>query len=211
MVPEPDRWPQCKSQGAPPQVSLDEKCLVKGKISVNKVSGGFHIAPGRNDMNPAHGGHNHDLSGAFPPLDLSHRIERVRFGADIPTANTPLTGVRMHPKVKRPMRYRYVMIATPLVYIKNGYEKARGYEYTVMITYRPIALGMAPGIFFDYSFTPYGVVVNAASRSFAQYLTSTFGFLAGAFAMVMLLDAFLHETGLAEKIVKQKDEVEAKK
>jgi hypothetical protein len=201
MAPDPDHWPQCKSQGAPPQVSLDEKCLVKGKISVNKVAGGFHIAPGRNDMN-ANGGHNHDLSGAFPSLDLSHRIERVRFGPDIPTANTPLTGVRVRPKVSRPMRYRYILMATPLVYMKNGYEKARGYEYTVMIASRPILPGMAPGIFFDYSFTPYGVVVNAASRSFAQYLTSTFGFLAGAFAMVMMFDAFLHETGLVQKITK---------
>jgi hypothetical protein len=109
------------------------------------------------------------------------------------------------------MRYRYVMIATPLVYVRNGAERARGFEYTAMITYRPVAAGMAPGIFFDYSFTPYGVVVNAVSRSFAQYLTSTFGFLSGAFALVMLLDAFLHETGLAQRIARPAAEVEIKK
>jgi hypothetical protein len=91
------------------------------------------------------------------------------------------------------------MIATPLVYVKNGKEHTRGYEYTAMITHRQIVPGMAPGIFFDYQFTPYGVVVNSVSRSFPQYLTSTFGFLSGAFASVMLLDVFIDRFGIAKK------------
>jgi hypothetical protein len=203
LTAEPQRWPQCAA-GAPPRVSLDEKCLVKGKISVNKVPGLFHIAPGRNDDESPEGEHAHDLSGVFPSLALSHRINGIRFGASVPTANAPLAGLAIAANVLEPMRYRYIMMATPLVYIKNGCEKARGYEYTTMITIRKVRPGMAPGIFFDYSFTPYGVVVNAVSRSFLQYLTSTLGFLSGAFALVMLLDTFLHETGLLKKITKGK-------
>jgi hypothetical protein len=104
------------------------------------------------------------------------------------------------------MKYQYHLMATPLVYIYNGKERARGYEYTTMITENPISSGIAPGIFFDYSFTPYGVAVNAVSRSFGQYLTSTFGFLSGAFAAVTLLDTFLQNTGFASKIEKSASE-----
>jgi hypothetical protein len=50
------------------------------------------------------------------------------------------------------------------------------------------------------------VVVNAKSRLFAQYLTSTFGFLSGSFAAVMLLDMFLQTTQIVEKWKKPKSE-----
>jgi hypothetical protein len=206
LIPHPEHWPQCRSQNAPPQVSLDEKCLIKGKISVNKVSGQFHIAPGRNDLEPGQVEHHHDLSFTFPNLDMSHKIERIRFGPDIPTAHTPLTGLSMRHHGNGPMEYHYHLMATPLVHIYNGKERARGYEYTTMITQAHISPGMAPGIFFDYRFTPYGVVVNAVSRSFGQYLTSTFGFLSGAFAAVTLLDTFLQNTGFASKIEKSASE-----
>jgi hypothetical protein len=206
MAPRPEEWPQCRSRNLPPQVSLDEKCMIKGKVSVNKVSGNFHIAPGRNLVDSNTAGHQHDLSFAFPSLDMSHRIDRIRFGPSIPTANTPLTGINIRQRARRSMLYRYNMLVTPLVYIKNGKEKARGYEYTAIIAKRAIVPGMAPGIFFDYSFTPYAVVVNAKSRSFAQYITSTFGFLSGSFAAVMMLDLFLQTTQIIEKWKKPKTE-----
>jgi hypothetical protein len=142
---------------------------------------------------------------------MSHRIERIRFGPSIPTANTPLTDMKIRQRPGRPMFYRYNLLVTPLVYIKNGKEKDRGYEYTAMVTKRTIVPGMAPGIFFDYTFTPYAVVVNAKSRSFAQYVTSTFGFLSGSFAAVMLLDMFLQNTQIIEKWKKPTTEENEKK
>jgi len=38
------RWEQCRRGPAPVDVSVSERCLVKGKITVNRVAGGFHIA-----------------------------------------------------------------------------------------------------------------------------------------------------------------------
>jgi hypothetical protein len=167
MTPRPEEWPQCRAKNVPPHVSLNEKCMVKGKVSVNKVSSNFHIAPGRNLVDSSVPGHHHDLSFAFLSLDMSHSIERIRFGPSILTANTPLTDMKIRQRPGRPMFYRYNLLVTPLVHIRNGKEKDRGYEYTAMATKRAIA----PGIFFNYTFIPYAVVVNAKSRSFTQYVT----------------------------------------
>ena len=191
----PEKWEQCKGKSGLRSISSDEKCLIKGKVSVNKVRGEFHIAPGRNAGRGSQ--HQHDLSFQFPSMDLSHSIESIRFGPLIPTANNPLKGLRITQNPQTPMHYTYVMMATPVIYIKDGHEKARGYEYTALIASHRTYHGQAPGIFFSYSFTPYTVTVNAKSRSLAQFVTSTSGFLSGAFAAAMMVDLFAERTGLA--------------
>jgi hypothetical protein len=191
MAARPNEWIQCREKKRP-MASIEEKCLVKGKISVNKVPGTFHIAPGRNQIIDG-GGHSHDLSYDFPNLDLSHQIDIVRFGPEIPTAQNPLKRIRVNQRPDTPMAYRYLLMVTPILYVKDGVERKRGYEYTAMITRRVISglFREAPGIFFSYSFTPYWVTVTAVSRSFAQFLTSTSGFLSGSFAAVTMLDLFM--------------------
>jgi hypothetical protein len=79
----------------------------------------------------------------------------------------------------------------PLVYRKDGKERERGYEYTAMIENGTATPGLAPGIFFNYDFTPYGVVVNERSHSYPRFFTSVAGVLAGEYAALMLFDLFL--------------------
>jgi hypothetical protein len=209
MTATPDDWPQCKSQNR--AVSRWETCLVKGKISVNKVEGGFHIAPGRN-MIGENNQHSHDLMMHFPHLDLSHRIQRLRFGSKIPDGNSPLEGERLRQPGHGATFVQYSMMVTPLSYEKNGNELKKGYEYSVTTISRSLrvigAYGPAPGIFFRYAFTPYGVTIHATSRSFAQYLVSTGGFLAGSFALAMIFDTILHETDLMTRFKKKETTTE---
>jgi hypothetical protein len=162
MAPRPNDWIQCREKKRP-AASVEEKCLVKGKISVNKVPGTFHIAPGRNQIIDGTSGHSHDLSFDFPNLDLSHSIESIRFGPEIPTAHNPLRRIRVTQRPDMPMAYRYLMMVTPILYVKDGIERRRGYEYTAMITKRVVngLFREAPGIFFSYQFTPYWVQVQA--------------------------------------------------
>lgn len=188
---KPDEWPQCDKKRPETKVSRHEKCLVKGKISVNKVNGNFHIAPGRNVKT---GGmmHQHDLDFQFPNMDLSHYIHHVRFGPKIPTANLPLKNVRQEQNPNMPIYYKYNLLITPVIYIRNGKLINRGYEYTSMLSKYP-SLQQAPGIFFQYQFSPYTITITSKSRSFAQYITSTFGFLSGSFALAMMLDLFIQK------------------
>jgi hypothetical protein len=188
-----EAWSQCKRRPLLAVRSRSKKkpqresCLVKGKISLNRIRGTFHIAPGRNLRAPA--GHYHDLIDRIPGFDLSHRIERLHFGRKIPTAAQPLEGtaVRM---LSSPAFSDYVMLATPVTYRRNGKVIGKGFEYTSLARHiaMPFETVRLPGIFFYYQFSPYTVIVNARTRPPARFITSTCGLLAGAFAIASLVD-----------------------
>lgn len=209
MEPHPDQWPQCQSENRKYKVYLDEKCHIKGKISVNKVSGNFHIAPGRNAVSSG-GDHKHDLSYNFPNLDLSHSIEHIRFGPKIPTANNPLENYKVVQNPNSPMVYKYELMVTPVIYVKGGKIADRGYEYTAMITQNDMRNGIreAPGIFFRYQFTPYTITITQKPRSIAMFITSAIGFLSGGFSLTFLADRFVFKAIQIKKESEKKKEEE---
>jgi len=183
-----DQWSQCRGLNRPISSKREaERCLLKGKISVNKVRGAFHVAPGRNVR--AGAGHVHDLMNQIPGFDLSHKIERIRFGPKIPTAKQPLEGVSWRMR-RVPATSQYLLLVTPVIYRKNGRVVDRQFEYTSLGRHVEMMFGtfMLPGIFFHYSFSPYRVIVNARAKSFVQFVASTCGLLAGAFALAALVD-----------------------
>jgi hypothetical protein len=186
LTPDPDNWPQCH---APASVSPAERCLVKGRVAVNRAAGGFHIAPGRNVADGET--HAHDLQFDFPNLRLAHKIRRIRFGPDIPAAKRPLTGF-VAAAAEAPTAFTYRLVATPLRWRRRGADVASGFEYGALVASRePAGPGVPPGIWVEYEFTPYGVVADVGFRSPAKLATSAFGFLSGGFAIVMMVDMFI--------------------
>lgn len=186
-----DEWEQCqgkKERNNEPTVSWNERCLIKGKITVNKAAGNFHIAPGRNIKHPS-GGHFHDLGYRFPHLDLSHKIDRIRFGPNIPHTSAPLKGISMKQPMNFVMIYRYFLMITPIKYYRHGKKYQKGFEYTSLTSSFPFRIGNGiPGIFFFYQFTPYTIRVNTLDMSVFQYISSTFGVLSGIYAIFMLIE-----------------------
>ena len=199
-TPTPEKWPQCnqnktndkkKNEDMKANIgSPTEKCLVKGKISVNKIAGSFHLAPGRNVKGLP--GHVHDTNFQFPHFDLSHSIRRLRFGPKVPRASNPLDDVNIRQLIDIPV-YKYTMIVTPIKFYKNGKFITKSFEYTSMATRIPVSFirpGMVPGIFFSYSFTPYTITVKGTSPSILHVIASTTGILSGLFAIASLIDTF---------------------
>jgi hypothetical protein len=187
---QPEQWVQCKLgsdhiEGRPP----DEKCLIKGKLSVNRVKGSFHIAPGRNVR--LAGGHVHDMMMRTPVVNLSHRIERLRFGPKMPTVSQPLEGFRFREKV--PTNSLYLLMASPVTYKRDGRFVDKGFEYTSTDKHTGHEFFRAPpGLFFYYQFSPYRVIVTERSRSFASFFGSTCGILAGSYALASLFALYFH-------------------
>lgn len=195
IKPKPEEWEQCNNSKDKTEqaVSWDERCLIKGKITVNKAAGTFHIAPGRNTRRMS-GGHFHDLNYRFPHLDLSHKIERIRIGPKIPQTSAPLQGITMKQPTNFAMVYKYYMVITPIKYYRKGKKIQKGYEYTSMTTSFPFRYGMGtPGIFFFYQFTPYTIRVNTVDTSVLQYISSTYGVIAGLYAIFLMIDKQLEK------------------
>jgi hypothetical protein len=189
--PTPERWVQCgNAPRIPSDISVDEKCLVKGKITINKTPGGFHIAAGRNVKGP---GHQHDLSFSFPDFSFRHKIERIRFGVKLSMIDSPLTNVVHKERSSGPAQYEYRLRVTPVTLHKNGKYYEKGYEYNALQSKRQ---GI-PGLFFRYEFSPYTVAVHIRSRSIIQEAASLAGFLAGIWALISTAHRVL--TGFVEK------------
>ena len=203
-TPDPENWPQCKPENLQ-HFSKIEKCQIKGKISVNRVKGSFHIAPGRNFPSPS--GHYHEFNDDFPSLEMQHSILDIRFGPSIPSASNPLRGITRVGGQNIPISYNYNMMVTPVVFYADGQYIEKGFEYTAIAARSPVYADYgSPGIFFDYSFTPYTISVTWRSRSFRSFLVSTGGLLAGIYSIFALIyDSLERKTKSKEekKVVKQ--------
>jgi hypothetical protein len=179
----------------------NDKCLLKGKISVNKVRGGFHIAPGRNVR--ATSTHTHDVMRRIPKFDLTHKIQKLRIGPKIPTVKYRLEGTnyRMHRRVRS--RSHYWLFVTEVIYKRNGRTVARSFEYTGLVKHYSMygMLTMMPGIFFEHHFSPFSVIVNAETNSVVTFIASACGLLTGVYAV----------TSLTDHICQQREEVPEEK
>jgi hypothetical protein len=190
--PNTSEWVQCQHKTDANQPDPSERCLIKGKLTANKATGSFHIAIGRN-VNSA-GDHVHDLNYQFPHLNLGHRIERIRFGPKIPRTAAPLHNIAKTQHPGAPYMYKYDMQVTPVIHRVDGSVINTGFEYQAMssqILLPPI--GGQPGIYFYYHFSPYTVVINQRARSLIQFVMSTFGIVAGAFAIAAFLQSWIRK------------------
>ena len=68
---------------------------MRGTLTVNKVAGNFHFAPGRSyQQGPLH---VHDLKPFQDKvLDFTHRIHHLSFGRPYPGMHNPLDGALVH-------------------------------------------------------------------------------------------------------------------
>jgi hypothetical protein len=184
QTPDPKSWPQC--EGITTFPDLDEICLLKGKLTVNRVPGEFRVAFSRSLY--LHG------EFEFPNFNLSHSVERLRFGLKLPTAATPLDSVLVVQQDHLPMHYHYGITCTGIVFESDGVPLERGYEYGVVAT-ASIASSdtlLTPGLYFQYAFTPYTIRVAYLSKPISGWMTSTFGILSGGFAIALMLDGLFY-------------------
>jgi hypothetical protein len=192
--PQPLYWQQCGNFTTAdlPRLIPKEKCRLKGKITVNRVAGAFHIAPGKNSKYER--GHAHVLSPVIPRYDLSHTIERLRFAQKIPTAHQALEGSWYKVKRKVPSASHYALMVTPVVYLRNGVIQGHGFEYKAMTKHLEMARGLVavPGLHFSYRFTPYTVSINVRPVSLFSFVASTASLLTGAFTIAMWADSYWH-------------------
>jgi hypothetical protein len=130
----------------------------------------------------------------FPNFNLSHSVERLKFGLKLSTATTPLDSVLVVQQNHFPMHYHYGITGTGIVFESDGVPLEMGYEYGVVAT-ASIASSdtlLTPGLYFQYALTPYAIRVAYLSKPISGWMTSTFGILGGGFAIALMLDGLFY-------------------
>ncbi|CAG7734841.1 unnamed protein product [Allacma fusca] len=86
----PQEIVQCASMAKELKNVFDEGCQLYGYLEVNKVSGSFHIAPGKSfSLNHVH---VHDVQPfSSSQFNMTHRIQSLTFGENIPGKTNPFT------------------------------------------------------------------------------------------------------------------------
>ena len=87
---------QCTREGYLDKIKeqANQGCRIRGKVTVNKVAGNFHVAPGRSFQRG--NAHVHDIQQYLEQgLDFSHHIEHLSFGEKIPSVHNPLDNTKV--------------------------------------------------------------------------------------------------------------------
>lgn len=150
-----------------------DACRVHGSLTLNKVSGNFHIAAGKSV--PLMRGHAH-LTTLFDDNDanFSHRIDRFSFGDPHGSIIQPLEGdEKTDADSRKQLKYQYFIEVVPTD-IQTLSGTWRTFQYSVKELTRPIDHDAgshgAPGIYFRYEMSALKVIVKQDRESFWQWL-----------------------------------------
>eukprot|EP01129_Flabellula_baltica_P015855 TRINITY_DN8219_c0_g1_i1.p1 TRINITY_DN8219_c0_g1~~TRINITY_DN8219_c0_g1_i1.p1 ORF type:complete len:374 (+),score=72.53 TRINITY_DN8219_c0_g1_i1:30-1151(+) len=168
----------------------DEGCQLYGYLSVNKISGNFHFAPGRSlQQNHMHG-HDMTIYKFGDGFDLSHKITQLSFGANFPGIQNPLDGVEKKWEEKESPLYEYYLKVVPTTYESDGNIKTNQFS----VTEYERAYPQSPAVVFNYDITPIRIVYTTRQTSFTHFLTGICAIIGGIFTVTGILDAFIFQS-----------------
>lgn len=175
-----------------------EGCRIHGLLTVNKVAGSFHIAPGfsysENHV------HIHDIrSLTSTKFNLSHSIKLLSFGATYPGQINPLDNVnRVIEKESQMVTYYLKLVPTMYTFISETRKTILTNQYSATWHMKNTVLSGnsqgLPGLFFNYEIAPILVKISEVKQSFLHFLTSTCAIVGGVFTVASLLDSFIYHS-----------------
>ncbi|CAO3652719.1 unnamed protein product [Cunninghamella echinulata] len=216
---EPDLIEQCVKENYKElfEKHSNEGCNLNGHLSINKVRGNFHIAPGQafatNNM------HLHDvqtfLSGAPDghAFDLSHTIHLLKFGPldtdhipeDALTLTTPLSGTtKLAMQTKMNYQYFLKIVSTELVPLKGNPVYTNQYSYTNQDQAISAQSNELPGVFFVLDISPMQIIYRETRPSLTSLITGIIGIAGGIYTIGGLFDRVMYR---AERSFKRKVEL----
>ncbi|KAJ8916274.1 hypothetical protein NQ315_016414 [Exocentrus adspersus] len=185
------------------KTAFTQGCQIYGSLVVNRVSGSFHIAPGKS-FSVSHV-HVHDVqpfsSGEF---NTTHRIRHLSFGTSIDSqTHNPLRDTVGLAEAGSTM-FQYYLKIVPTTYVKKDGTVINTNQFSVTKHQKSISMmsgesGM-PGIFFSYELSPLMVKYTEKERSFGHFITNVCAIIGGVYTVAGLLDTFLyHSVKLIQK------------
>ncbi|KAF9088904.1 Endoplasmic reticulum-Golgi intermediate compartment protein 3 [Mortierella sp. GBA35] len=210
----PEDIEQCVREGYMEKMKeqANQGCRVHGQLTVNKVAGNFHIAPGRSFQRGSM--HVHDIRQYLEHgLDFSHHIKHLSFGEKVPNVHNPLDDQRVGEAEGLHMFQYYVkVVGTKYYYLNRAPVNTNQYSVTQFNRnlHQKDAMGMVmqpdglPGVFFNFDISPMMVIQREERKSFTSFLTGVCAIVGGIFTVASIIDGAIWR---AERTLKRKMEL----
>jgi hypothetical protein len=199
------------------QKGKNEGCNVAGHVSVNKVVGNFHFAPGSSITQP--GFHTHDLSLFAQddmPFRFSHVVNHLSFGPEVDNdqLTNPLDGTARNTEIKA-FNFQYFIKVVATRYERLSGKTTETNQYSVTSHERRLmggrdedhphtmhSRGGIPGVFFSYDISPMKVINREQrGKSFGSFLTGICAIVGGVLTVAAVIDRGVWE---ADKALRRK-------
>ncbi|KAG0354722.1 hypothetical protein BGZ54_001515 [Gamsiella multidivaricata] len=201
----PESIEQCVREGYLERIQeqAGQGCRLRGQLTVNKVAGNFHVAPGRSFQRGS--AHVHDVQQylGHHGLDFSHHIAYLRFGEKVATTtHNPLddrTVKGENPEGLYMYQYYLKIVGTRYYYLDRRPMFTNQYSVTQFnknLQYKDVlgqiqAPNGLPGVFFNFDISPMLVIQKEERKSFASFLTTVCATVGGIFTVASILDGFI--------------------
>ncbi|KAG0056096.1 hypothetical protein BGZ83_006357 [Gryganskiella cystojenkinii] len=212
---KPESIEQCVREGYVEKMKeqANQGCRMHGSLTVNKVAGNFHIAPGRSFQSGNR--HVHDVAQYIQHgLDFSHHIQHLSFGQLVPNIHNPLDDLKVHEAEGLYMFQYYVkVVGTKYHYLNKMPVNTNQYSVTqfnrnlyVKNDFGQMVQAMdgLPGVFFNFDISPMLVIQKEERKSFTSFLTGVCAIVGGIFTVASILDGAIWR---AERSLKRKMEL----
>ncbi|KAI9224497.1 endoplasmic reticulum-golgi intermediate compartment protein 3 [Blastocladiella britannica] len=194
---------QCIAEGYAEKLKQQDRegCLLYGHLSVNKVAGNFHLAPGRSFEQA--GGDLMSLLGR--QFDFTHHIHQLTFGPVAKGISNPLDDVQLMQLNgdSHLVQYFIKVVGTEFRYLNGSTVSTNQFSVTehARDVAGPGGIGLTalPGIFFNYEISPMRVVQTEAKKSVTYFLTSVCAVVGGVVTVAGMVDAAVYRTERAWK------------
>jgi len=200
---DPEKIEQCAGMVEDLKKIFNEGCQIYGYMEINRVSGSFHIAPGKSfSINHVH---VHDVQPySSNQFNMTHIIRSLSFGESIPGKTNPMDNVEGVALQESSMFQYYVKIV-PTTYESKNLSIIHTNQFSTTRHQKVVSAfsgesGM-PGVFFSYEISPIMVKFTEKSKSFGHFATSLCAIIGGVFTVAGLIDSTIYKS---TKVLKKK-------
>jgi len=197
-----DNVPQCvnemNTEDMKIQLRAHEGCRVYGYVTVGKVAGNFHIAPGVSAQTGSQ--HVHSTSMLPDDINVSHTIKYLAFGEMYPGQVNPLDG---HQEIdtKGALMTQYFINVVPTQYTYRDGHTTSTNQFSVTTHSHNVDMEEArkrgagtPGMYISYDMSPISITYREYQRSFAHFLTGVCAIVGGVFTIMGFFDKVVYHT-----------------
>jgi hypothetical protein len=174
-----------------------EGCNVHGKVALSSGGGNLHLAPGHELENfgseKAYASLTDFIKEAFETFNVSHTVNKIRFGDEYPGDLHQLDGEKRMIEDAYGMYQYYIQIVPTLYKYLNGTEVQTN-QFSVTEHMRHVTPGSnkgLPGVFFFYEVSPLHVEIEEYRHGWVRFFTSVAAVVGGVFSTMGMIDNYI--------------------